>query len=234
MIITPFAFMAAPSGTPVTPTNPVTSGLVFETSFGTGQSYSGTGTTITDLSSFGITGTFNNGTYNSNRYMSFTSAGGTNSIDFTGTFSQLGFQTEWTIFAYLRLDNTSNTVYLGEKSTSPGYDQLSLVGNFDSGAVRPWNSNYNGMPAVSIGTTLASVAFTKDANGVANNYKSYKDGSSVSTISSNFTINLNTSGVLFNANQGGGGEWDLYNWCYYNRALSATEVTSLHNYVTSY
>ncbi len=228
----PFGFMNTQAGG--TPINPVTSGLVFETSFGSGQSYSGTGTTITDLSSFGITGTFNNGTYNSNRYMSFTTAGGTNSIDFTGTFSQLGFTTEWTIFTYLRLDNTSNAVYLVEKSTSPGFDQLSLVGNFDSGAVRPWNSNYRGMPAVSIGTTLASVAFTKDANGVANNYKSYKDGSSITTTSSDFTLSISTSGVLFNAAQASGGEWDCYNFMYYDRALSASEVTSLHNYVTSY
>jgi len=123
---------------------------------------------------------------------------------------------------------------LVEKSTTPGLDQFSLVGNFDSGAVRPWNTSYRGMSAVSIGTTLASVAFTKDANGTANNYKSYKDGSNVSTISSDFTLNANTTGVLFNAAQAGGGEWDLYNWCYYNRALSSTEVTSLHNYVTSY
>ena len=90
------------------------------------------------------------------------------------------------------------------------------------------------MPAVSIGTTLASVAFTKDANGVANNYKSYKDGSSITTTSSDFTLSISTSGVLFNAQQDGGGEFDLYNWCYYNRALSASEITSLHNYVTSY
>ena len=232
MSFIPMGFYKTPeSGTP---TNPVSSGLVFEVGFGTGQSYSGTGTTITDLSSFGITGTFNNGTYNSNRYMSFTSAGGTNSIDFTGTFSQLGFQTEWTIFGYLRLDNTTNAVYMVEKSTTPGLDQLSLVGNYDSGAVRPWKSSYHSMPALSLGTSLASVAFTKGANGVANNYKSYRDGSNVATISSDFTLNANTSGVLFNATQGGGGEWDLYNFMYYNRALTATEVSDLHTYVSSY
>jgi hypothetical protein len=89
------------------------------------------------------------------------------------------------------------------------------------------------MPAVSIGTTLASVAFTKDANGVANNYKSYKDGSSITTTSSNFTLNANTTGVLFNADQDEG-DFDMYNFMYYDRALSASEVTSLHNYVTSY
>lgn len=231
MIFTPFAFMAA-SGTPVTPTNPVTSGLVFETSFGPGQSYSGTGTTITDLSSFGITGTFNSGTYTSNRYMTFVQANN-NAIVFTGTFSQLGFTTEWTIFGYLRLANTTNPVYTVEKSTSPGRDVLSLVGNYDSGAVRPWNTSYRSMPALSLGTSLASVAFTKGANGVANNYKSYRDGSNVATISSDFTLANNTSGVLINATQDPG-DFDLYNFMYYNRALSAAEVTSLHNYVTSY
>ncbi len=230
MIFTPFAYMAA-TGTPVTPTNPVTSGLVFGMEFGPGQSYPGTGTTITDSSTFGETGTLTGGTYTSNRYISFVSA---DAIEFAGTFSQLGFQTEWTIFGYVRLDNTTNNVYMVEKSTTPGYDQLSLVGNFDSGAVRPWKTSYHNMPALSIGTTLASVAFTKDANGTANNYKSYKDGSNVATISSDFSLANNTTGVLFNANQGAGGEWDCYNFMYYNRALSATEVTSLHNYVTSY
>tara|TARA_R110001632_G_scaffold232838_1_gene374821 strand:+ start:637 stop:1329 length:693 start_codon:yes stop_codon:yes gene_type:complete len=230
MIFTPFAFMNTPSGGG-SPTNPVTSNLVFEASFGPGQSYSGTGTTITDLSTFGITGTFNSGTYNSNRYMSFNQLN-SNAIDFTGTFSQLGFTTEWTIFAYLKLDSTKS-VYTVEKSTTPGRDILSLVGNYDGGAVRPWRGNYHGMPAVSIGTTLASVTFTKDANGVANNYKSYKDGSSVSTISSDFSLGVNTTGVLFNANQDKG-DWSCYNFMYYDRALSAAEVTSLHNYVTSY
>ena len=231
MSFIPFGFYKAPAGGGK-PTNPVSSGLVFETSFGSGQSYSGTGTTITDLSSFGITGTFNGGTYTSNRYMSFKTAN-TDAIDFTGTFSQLGFTTEWSIFAYLKLNSTTNSVYMVEKSTNPGLDRLSLVGNYDSGAVRPWNTSYRGMPAVSIGTTLASVAFTKDANGVANNYKSYKDGSSITTTSSNFTLNANTTGVLFNADQDEG-DFDMYNFMYYDRALSASEVTSLHNYVTSY
>lgn len=230
MSFIPMGFYKTPAGG--TPTNPVSSGLVFEVGFGTGQSYSGTGTTITDLSSFGITGTFNSGTYNSNRYMTFVQAN-TNAIDFTGTFSQLGFQTEWTIFGYLRLANTTNPVYMVEKSTNPGLDVLSLVGNYNSGAVRPWKASYHNMPALSLGTSLASVAFTKGANGVANNYKSYRDGSNVATISSDFTLNANTSGVLFNANQDEG-DWDLYNFMYYNRALTATEVSDLHTYVSSY
>ena len=78
MIITPFAFMAAPSGTPVTPTNPVTSGLVFEMGFGPGQSYSGTGTTITDLSTYAESGVLSNATYNSNRYFTFTNSATSN------------------------------------------------------------------------------------------------------------------------------------------------------------
>ena len=230
MSFIPFGFYKTPASD--TPTNPVSSGLVFETSFGSGQSYSGTGTTITDLSTYGITGTFNSGTYNSNRYMTFVQAN-TDAIDFTGTFNQLGFTTEWSIFAYLKLNSTTNSVYMVEKSTNPGLDRLSLVGNYDSGAVRPWNTSYRGMPAVSIGTTLASVAFTKDANGVANNYKSYKDGSSITTTSSDFTLSLNTTGVLFNPNQDEG-DWDCYNFMYYDRALTAQEVSDLHNYVSSY
>jgi len=229
-MFSPFGFMGTQAGGG-TPSNPVTSNLVFEASFGPGQSYSGTGTTITDLSTYGITGTFNSGTYNSNRYMTFVQAN-TDAISFSGTFSQLGFTTEWTIFAYIKLDST-DSAYLVEKSFSPGLDQLSLVANYDSGAVRPWKTSYHSMPALSIGTTLASVAFTKDANGVANNYKSYKDGSNVATISSDFTLSTNTSGVLFNPNQDEG-DWSCYNFMYYDRALSAAEVTSLHNYVTSY
>ena len=103
MSFIPFGFYKAPASD--TPTNPVSSGLVFEVGFGAGQSYSGTGTTITDLSTYGITGTFNGGTYNSNRYMSFTQSN-TNAISFSGTFSQLGLTETWSIFAYLRLDNT--------------------------------------------------------------------------------------------------------------------------------
>jgi hypothetical protein len=230
MSFIPFGFYKAPAGGG-TPTNPVSTGLVFETSFGSGQSYSGTGTTITDLSTYGITGTFNSGTYNSNRYMTFVQAN-TDAISFSGTFSQLGFIDEWTIFAYIKL-NSTNSAYLVEKSFTPGLDRLSLVANYDSGAVRPWKTSYHSMPALSIGTTLASVAFTKDANGVANNYKSYKDGSNVATISSDFSLSVNTTGVLFNPNQDEG-DWDCYNFMYYDRALTATEVSDLHNYVSSY
>lgn len=231
MIITPFAFMAAPSGTPVTPTNPVTSGLVFEMGFGPGQSYSGTGTTITDLSTYAESGVVSNATYNSNRYFTFTNSATSNIKFVTNTpYTQLGFVTEWTIFAYVELANTTNSVYISEKSNTK--DVLSLVGNYDSGAVRPWRTSYHNMPALSIGTTLASVAFTKGANGVANNYKSYKDGSNVATISSDFSLALNTNGAVFNNFDPG--EYDLYNFMYYDRALSASEVTSLHNYVTSY
>ena len=226
----PFGFMSTQAGGG-TPSNPVTSGLVFGVEFGPGQSYSGTGTTITDSSTFGITGTFNSGTYNSNRYMTFVQAN-TNAIDFTGTFSQLGFTDEWTIFAYIKFDS-SNQFYAVEKSSTPGFDQFSLVGNYGGGLIRPYNANYRGMPGVSIGTTLASVAFTKDANGVANNYKSYKDGSSVSTISSDFSLSANTTGVLFNPNIDEG-DWSLWNFYYYNRAITASEVTDIHTYVTSY
>lgn len=230
MSFIPFGFYKSPAED--TPTNPVSSGLVFEVGFGTGQSYSGTGTTITDLSSYSITGTFNSGTYTSNRFMRFTNSD-SDAIDFTGTFSQLGLTETWSIFAYIKLNNTTNNVYLVEKSTNPGLDVLSLVGNYDSGAVRPWRTSYHNMPALSIGTTLASVAFTKDANNIENNYKSYKDGSNVSTLGTSFTLNSNTSGVLFNANQDEG-DWDLYNFMYYDRALSSTEVSDLHTYVSSY
>ncbi len=227
MIFTPFAYMAA-TGTPVTPTNPVTSGLVFGMEFGPGQSYPGTGTTITDSSTFGETGTLTGGTYTSNRYISFVSA---DAIEFAGTFSQLALTTEWSMFGYLKINQTG-ALYLVEKSTSPGLDNLSLVGNFNANQVRPWNGSYRGMPGLTISQTLATIAFTKDANGVANNYKSYKDGTNVDTVSSNFTLTSNDTGV--NVNDFSAGAFDLYNWYYYDRALSAAEVTSLHNYVTSY
>ena len=229
MIFTPFAFMAPQAA--VSPVNPVTSGLVFEMGFGPGQSYSGTGTTITDLSTYAEAGVVSNATYNSNRYFTFINSA-TSIITFiTNTpYTQLGFQTEWTIFAYVKLNNTTNSVYISEKSNDK--DKLSLVGNYDTGAVRPFNGGYRSMPALSIGTTLASVAFTKDANGVANNYKSYKDGSNVDTVSSDFTLTFNTNGAVFNNFDPG--DFDLYNFMYYDRALSAAEVTSLHNFVTSY
>jgi len=225
----PFANMATQVAGP--PINPVTSGLVFEMGFGPGQSYSGTGTTITDLSTYAEAGVVSGATYNSNRYFTFTNSVTSNIKFVTNTpYTQLGFVDEWTIFAYVKLNNTTNSVYIAEKSNTN--DRLSLVGNYDAGAVRPWNGNYRGMPALSIGTTLASVAFTKGANGVANNYKSYKDGSNVATISSDFTLALNTNGAVFNNFDPG--DFDLYNFMYYDRALSASEVTSLHNYVTSY
>ena len=93
----PFGFMNTQAGG--TPINPVTSGLVFETSFGSGQSYSGTGTTITDLSGNGNNGTLrNNIVYTSSFGGGLYMASGEDEVDIVGNF--LNSTKNWTICVF--------------------------------------------------------------------------------------------------------------------------------------
>tara|TARA_R110000822_G_C15279543_1_gene490037 strand:+ start:339 stop:1034 length:696 start_codon:yes stop_codon:yes gene_type:complete len=228
----PFGFMSTPAAGGVG-TNPITSGLVFGLEMGLGQSYSGTGTVFTDTSPSPLpNGAFVTPTdfnYNSSRYLKFNASSGSN-LRFPGA-TKLSYSETWSFFIYWK-PTTGSATYIFDKSIS-GIDQNSLVYNFDAGKMRPWNSGYRGMtPIPSPLNTLKSIAFTKDLNALSNNYKAYENGSNTFTTTSSFNVSGGTTGVNFNAN--GPRDNELYNYYVYNRALTPAEVTTIHNYVTSY
>ena len=226
----PFAFQGTKTDSN---TNPITSGLVFGIEFGTGQSYPGTGTTITDVSSYGITGTISGTSWTSNRYMDFN--GTTDNMIFSGTFAQLDLAAEFTLVAYYK-PLSADLAYIADKSSND-IDTFSLVYGYGGAITRPWFANYYGMAGVPISNgELACVTFTKDANGITNNYKGYKNGVFQSQNSVDFSTPSNDTGVNWNGAGGLGGiiPMEIYNWYYYDRALTSTEVASVNTYVSSY
>ena len=229
----PFGFMSTQEGGGGVSTNPITSGLVFGLEMGVGQSYSGTGTVFTDTSPNPLpNGAFvtpTDFTYINSRYIKFRQAAGS-TLRFPGA-SKLNYSETWSFFIYwMPRDAGSNYVF--DKSLS-GIDQNSLVYGFNPEQMRPWNSGYRGMdPIPSPVDTLKSIAFTKDLNALSNNYKAYENASNTFTTTSSFNVSGGISGVNFNGNSPQDNE--LYNFYIYNRALTASEVTDIHTYVTSY
>lgn len=219
-------------GTANVVTNPVTSGMVLGIEPGNTASYPGTGTTVTDISSYGNTGTLGaNITWNAAGYFTFDGtrdASSDNSIIF-GSGAQYGYSDEWSVFINWK-PLASLTSYIWEKQIS-GIDAGSGVYGYTGAAMRPWNSNYRGMTEVSSAVgVLNSIAFTKDANGVTNNYKSYKNGTLVQQLSSDFALNSTTTGyqICVPTQQE---NMELYNFYVYNRSLTSTEITTITNFI---
>jgi hypothetical protein len=188
--------------------------------------YPGSGTTVYNLAPSQTTGTtFSDVSWNTN-YFGFveTSASKieftTNSYNITGT--------AWTYIMYF-MPLSSNSAYLAEKSL--GYDSLSLVYGYNGETCRPWMNTYRGMNPVSAPVNeLTFVAFTKDANGVPNNYKSYRNGVLQQEFSEDFSLGAQ-SGFVFNNFDPG--QYRLYNFYFYERALTSQEINDIYSYVTS-
>lgn len=223
MFTTPFAFMSAPAGggggIPQ-------DGLVLAVDANDPACYPGTGTTVNDLSPYANTGTFTNPSFSSNTFVFNTSPG--NNILF-GAGSQYGFSETWSYVIYVN-PTDSASAYWAEKSQ--GIDQGSLVYGYSGEACRPWNTSYQGMDPVS---TLVGqwsfIVFTKAANGISNNYKSYKNGVLVQELSSNFNFGATTNGFRINLPGQDPGNFQMKNFYAYNRALTAQEVSDIYNFV---
>ena len=211
-------------------TNPVTSGMVLGIEPGNPASYPGTGTTVTDISSYGNTATLGaNITWNAAGYFTFdTNRVSTNSLVF-GAGAQYGYSNEWSVVINWR-PLTSTFSYIWEKQIT-GIDGGSGVYGYTGDAMRPWNGGYRGMTEVSSPlNVLNSIAFTKDANGVTNNYKSYKNGVLQQQLSSDFSVNASTTGFQINI-QAAQESMEIYNFYVYNRALTSAEITTIESFI---
>lgn len=215
-------------------TNPVTSGNVFSLEMGLGQSYRDNGNVFTDTSASPLpTGAFAGPpsfVYQNNRALQFSKGDDTNFNLRFGAGSKLSYDETWSFFIYWK-PLVSSATYIWDKSFD-NIDRNSLVYGYNNQAIRPWNGNYRGMDPISSPTNVVrAITFTKDLNSLSNNYKAYIDGVNTFTTTSSFNVNNGTSGCNFNRQAG---DWEIYNFYVYNRALSATEVGDIYNYVTSY
>lgn len=216
---------ATPTPTPgVTP--PPQNGMLLGIDASDSNCYPGSGTTVYNLAPSQTTGTtFNDVSWNTNYFGFIDSADSkiqfnTNSYNISGT--------AWTYIMYFT-PLSSNSAYLAEKSLA--YDSLSLVYGYDGETCRPWMNTYRGMNPVSAPVNeLTFVAFTKDDNGITNNYKSYRNGVLQQEFSQDFSLGAQ-SGFIFNNFDRG--QWRLHNFYFYERALSQQEITNVYSYVTS-
>ena len=203
----------------------VTDGLVLALDAGNTKSYPGSGTTWTDLSGRGNTGTLTNGpTYNS-------ANGG--SIVFDGVDDYVELNTNniitgtnpFTFEAFYRITNTSvNAEIFG--NYGPGYTSNTIwisgrYGVYINGSV-PY---FQGYP---LGLGTYHMAFTRTSAGACTLYKNgVVDGTATSTTSisssQNFRIGSDVNQII---EQLGG---NLYNLKVYNRALTAAEVSQNFN-----
>ena len=206
----------------------VTSGLVLNLDAGNTASYPGSGTTWTDLSGNGNNGTLTNGpTYNSANYGSIVFDGSNDyvalpSIDTNSNFT-LNFWVKSssdgspTIFSgnaasgYLQIRMYSSlSIYGGSISLVKSF--VAELGNFGSSTATTLNSIHN------ITITKSGTTFSAYVNG---NFKN------TLTVAQTFTTTGQTLGINTSNSEPFSG--NIYSFSYYNRALSAAEVSQNFN-----
>jgi hypothetical protein len=211
----------------------VTDGLVLHLDAGNSTSYPGTGTTWTDLSGNGNTGTLVNGVgYNSGNGGSLTFDGSNHFVTLGTPALMNGVQVPLTISLWAKANSfgASNTLWGVYKTTTGG--QLYSLFRVDSGTLRYFTSNSSGgfqlngsfapstsvwnFYTVTVSGTLSSPSVTIYLNSSSQTF-SYSTLTSSPNLSVDFRIGSNsTGGELWNGN--------ISNVMWYNRALTATEI----------
>ena len=207
----------------------VLNGLVLALDAGNTKSYPGSGTTWTDLSTNGNSGTLEGAGYNSVNGGSI-SFDGTDDYVNCGNNSSLSFTNNLTVSIWCSSNNASGYRSPLMKTSSNvwadgfGYWQF-------SGTFAFYINQWNGAQTVSVSKASFSITnFVATYNGV--NLKLYENGTLIQTGSS-YTTNISNSSTNLEIGRGGGGS---YNWSgniaqvsIYNRALSAAEVAQNYN-----
>ena len=224
-MFTPFAFVKSVTSITPTPTGSIpTTGLLLGIDISDITCYPGSGSTVYNLANLALYGTLGTDATVTGSYINF--KGNSNS---TLLFSTNDYDLPGSAWSYVIKVNpqSADTSYWAEKSDN--FDKLSIVYGYNGEACRPWNGSYHNMDPVStpIGQTNV-IAFTHDTNGITNNYKSYKNSVLQQELSSDFTP---TDATGFRFNGFDNGDWRLFNFYFYNRALTAQEVEDIYNYV---
>ena len=200
----------------------VTSGLVLNLDAGNPASYPGSGTTWTDLSGNGNNGTLTNGpTYNSANYGSIVFDGSNDYV----ALPSIDTNSNFTLNFWVKSSSDgSPTIFSGNAAS--GYLQIRMyssfislvksyvveLGNFGSSTATTLNSIHN------ITITKSGTTFSAYVNG---NFKN------TLTVSQTFTTTGQTLGINSSNSEPFSG--NIYSFSYYNRALSAAEISQNFN-----
>ena len=208
----------------------VMNGLVLCLDAGNSKSYPGSGTTWTDLSTNGNTGTLVNGTGYSASNGGALSFDGSNDYIDCGNATSLSFTNNLTVSIWCSSNNAASyrcpLMKASNNSWNDGFGYWQFSGTFAF-----YINQWNGAQTVSVSKASFSITnFVATYNGV--NLKLYENGTLIQTGSS-YTTNISNSSTNLEIGRGGGGG---YNWSgniaqvsIYNRALSAAEVAQNFN-----
>jgi hypothetical protein len=219
--------------------NPVTSNLVLYFDPSNPSSYSGSGTTITDLSGNGLNGTMSN--------ISFTSP----YFSYNGTSSQISIADnallepgsgDWTMEVWVNQSVSGNDVVLGKfdpgglavdvsysiRTTNTTYYAQIGSGSGSGSTLFVNSTNYTG----TIGSWSQIVYVFK--NGATKTLQTFVDGSSIGTVNHSLSSILNTSSNLYigSYNNGESQQWfdgKVGITRLYSAALTASEVLQNYN-----
>jgi hypothetical protein len=224
-----------PTNTPTptsTPAVPVTSNLVLYYDPSNPSSYTGTGTTINDLSGNGLNGTMSNITF-TNPY--FTYNGSSSQIAIADNVLLEPGSGDWTMEVWVNQSVSGNDVVLGK--FPPGGAQTSYAirttattyyGQLGSSSSFQNSTNYVG----TIGTWYQIVyVFT---NVAANTLQTFVNGSSIGSVAHSLSSILNTTTGLYigSYNNGEYPQWfdgRIGITRLYNKSLTASEVLQNFN-----
>jgi hypothetical protein len=223
-----------PTITPTsTPAVPVTSNLVLYYDPSNPSSYTGTGTTINDLSGNGLNGTMSNITF-TNPY--FTYNGSSSQIAIADNVLLEPGSGDWTMEVWVNQSVSGNDVVLGK--FPPGGAQTSYAirttattyyGQLGSSSSFQNSTNYVG----TIGTWYQIVyVFT---NVAANTLQTFVNGSSIGSVAHSLSSILNTTTGLYigSYNNGEYPQWfdgRIGITRLYNKSLTASEVLQNFNF----
>lgn len=203
----------------------VMNGLVLCLDAGNTKSYPGSGTTWTDLSGNGITGTLTNGpTYSSANGGSIVFDGVNDYIELN-TNNIISATNPFTFEAFYKVTNTSvNAELFGNYGTGYTSNTIWISGRYGVYINMPV-PYFQGYP---LGAGTYHMAFTRTSSGDCILYKNgVVDGTATSTASisssQNFRIGSDVNGIgeVFGGN--------LYSLKVYNRVLSAAEISQNFN-----
>jgi hypothetical protein len=219
--------------------NPVSSNLVLYYDPSNIASYSGSGTTITDLSGNGLNGTMSNITFTSPY---FTYNGTSSQISVTDNALLEPGSGNWTIEVWVNQSVAGNDVVLGKfdpgglaldvsysvRTTSTTYYAQMGSGSGSGSSLYINSSNYVG----TIGTWSQIVYVFK--NGATKTLETFVNGSSVGTVNHSLASILNTSSNLYigSYNNGEYSQWfdgKIGITRLYNEALSSSQVLQNFN-----
>jgi len=206
----------------------VTSGLVLALDAGRTLSYVGSGTTWTDISGNGNTGTLTNGpTYSSANFGSIV-FDGTNDYVNCGNAANLQI-TVGTISAWFNANN-GNSGYNGIITKQFAWSLFvgdNLLITYD------WGNGTNRSTGITVGNSTwnyAAMTFTETVGTPSNNAIIYLNGTSVLTTTVKHSdqagsVVIGEGGVGVSQNFGG----NIAQASVYNRVLTATEITQNYN-----